>query len=169
MALVKRSKLSGNAVVPARRPKAIEPPPPPAAPRTNGAKKPRASNQGRVAERLAAATEELASGLTEASAAAEELRRAMEQIASGASEAAGASQEQLQAIKQISVNLALARTEADNSRRRTEALQLTLAETALQIGTSVRAIERNGVRQGAAVQGVSELERRAEEIGEITR
>src|SRR3954466_5376571 len=149
MALVKRSKLSGNAVVPARRPKAIEPPPPPAAPRTNGAKKPRASNQGRVAERLAAATEELASGLTEASAAAEELRRAMEQIASGASEAAGASQEQLAAIKQVVSSLGIARGQAEASRRRTEAVELVLTETAVQIGTSVRAIERNGARQGA--------------------
>ena len=43
-----------------------------------------------LSERIAAATEELASGLTEASAAAEQLRRSMEQIASGAEEAAGA-------------------------------------------------------------------------------
>ena len=105
MALVKRSKLSGNAAAAARPPKAVEPPPAAAAaPRANGSKKPRAGTQSRVAERLAAATEELASGLTEASAAAEELRRAMEQIASGATEAAGASQEQLQAIKQITAS-----------------------------------------------------------------
>ena len=43
-----------------------------------------------------------------------------------------------------------------------------LAETAVQIGTSVRAIERNGLRQGASVQLISELERRAQDIGEIT-
>ena len=44
-----------------------------------------------------------------------------------------------------------------------------LAETAVQIGTSVRAIERNGARQGASVQLITELERRAQDIGEITR
>ena len=44
-----------------------------------------------------------------------------------------------------------------------------LAETAVQIGTSVRAIERNGRRQGASVKLMSELERRAQDIGEITR
>ena len=44
-----------------------------------------------------------------------------------------------------------------------------LAETAIQIGTSVRAIERNGTRQGASVERIRELERRAEDIGEITK
>jgi hypothetical protein len=46
------------------------------------------ARQAQASERIAAATEELASGLAEAAAAAEELRRAMEQIASGADEAA---------------------------------------------------------------------------------
>src|SRR5580698_5667842 len=97
MALIKKSKLTAGAT-----PASLQVPPPRPAVRaaqlTNGAAK-RASNrpQDRIAERLAAATEELASGLTEASAAAEELRRSMEQIASGASEAAGAAQEQLAA------------------------------------------------------------------------
>src|ERR1700754_1667163 len=46
--------------------------------------------QDKIEERITAATEELASGITEAAAASEELRRAMEQIASGAEEAASA-------------------------------------------------------------------------------
>ena len=54
-----------------------------------------AGRQQKIEERIAAASEELASGITEASSAAEELRRAMEQIASGAEEAASASQETL--------------------------------------------------------------------------
>jgi methyl-accepting chemotaxis protein len=93
----------------------------------------------------------------------------MEQIASGASEAAGASQEQLSAIKQVVANLNVARTQAEASRRRTETVEVVLAETATQIGTSVRAIERNGARQGASVDLIRELERRAQDIGEITR
>ncbi len=83
--------------------------------------------------------------------------------------AAGAAQEQLAAIKQVVASLGVARTQAEASRRRTEAVEVVLAETAVQIGTSVRAIERNGSRQGASVQLVSELERRAQDIGEITR
>src|SRR5690242_8756732 len=56
-----------------------------------------AGRKQRIEERIAAATEELASGVVEASSAAEELRRAMEQIAAGAEEAASASQESLAA------------------------------------------------------------------------
>ena len=126
------------------------------------------SQQDKVAERIAAATEELASGLTEASAAAEELRRSMEQIAAGANEAAGASQEQLGAIKNVTNNLTIARKEADNSRRRTEATQVVLAETATQISASVRAIEKNAERQVASGKIIAELERRAQDVGAIT-
>src|SRR5512144_515284 len=68
--------------------------PSPAAARANGRqRKPAApagvaGRQQKIEERIAAATEELASGITEAASAAEELRRAMEQIATGAEEAA---------------------------------------------------------------------------------
>jgi len=119
-------------------------------------------------ERVAAATEELASGLAEASAAAEELRSSMAQIASGAEEAAGASQEQLSAMTRIFGGLKTARSEAEASRRRTESVQALLAETTGQITTSVRAIERNAQRQKASIEIISELERRARDIGEIT-
>jgi methyl-accepting chemotaxis protein len=137
------------------------------------AKTPRTANgkgpqQDKVAERIAAATEELASGLSQASAAAEQLRRSMEQIAAGAEEAAGASQEQLGAIKNVTNNLMIARQEADNSRRRTEATQVVLAETATQISASVRAIEKNAERQVASGKIIAELERRAQDVGAIT-
>ena len=61
--------------------------------------------QQKIEERVAAATEELASGLTQAASAAEELRRSMEQIASGAEEAA-----ELDAVRAIedATRLALA-------------------------------------------------------------
>ena len=173
MALVKKSKLTGGTAPPSEPP--IHAPARPSARplarngQQNGAtRRVSARPQDKVSERLAAATEELASGLTEAAAAAEELRRAMEQIASGASEAAGASQEQLAAIKQVVASLGSARSQAEASRRRTEAVEVVLAETAVQIGTSVRAIERNGLRQGASVDLIRELERRAQDISEIT-
>jgi methyl-accepting chemotaxis protein len=123
----------------------------------------------KVSERIAAATEELVSGVTEASAAAEELRRSMEQIASGAEEAAGGSQEQLAAIKNVVGNLDAARGEAEASRRRTDAVQIVLSETARQIAVSVQSIERNAERQGASVGLITELERRAKDIGDITQ
>jgi methyl-accepting chemotaxis protein len=130
---------------------------------------PEYDEQKRAAERVAAATEELAAGLSEAAAAAEELRRAMEQIAAGAEEAAGASQEQSAAIKNITANLALARGESEACDHRTAAVQTLLAETSAQITASVRSLDRNIARQQASIVVIAELERRAQAIGEITR
>ena len=120
-------------------------------------------------ERVAAATEEFASGLTEASAAAEQLRKSMEQISAGAEEAAGASQQQLAAIKRISEGLRIARGETDGLRRRTENVQILLGDTAERITASAQAIERNAQRQAATIEIIAELERRARDIGEITQ
>lgn len=164
MALVKTSKVGAGAVAEPSAPRVSTPPPARERLRPAGA-----DRQDKVSERVAAATEELASGLTEAAAAAEELRRAMEQIAAGAEEAAGASQEQLAGINSVMAGLGIARAQAEGSRRRTEAVQIVLAEAAVQITTSVRAIERNAERQGASVEIIRELERRAQDIGEITR
>ncbi|CAN5912353.1 hypothetical protein BH11PSE3_BH11PSE3_51080 [soil metagenome] len=90
MALIKKSKLT-----PGTAPSTVGAPPSAArAPvrkgPSNGAAKTVSASvstrpQDRVSERLAAATEQLASGLSEGAAAAEQLRRSMEQIASGAS------------------------------------------------------------------------------------
>ena len=163
MVLVKTSKIIADK---AKNPPALSiSKTPPAPARKSGS----ASQQETVLDRLAAATEELASGLAEASAAAQQLRGSMEQIASGAEEAAGASQEQLAAIKRIFDSLQTAGSETDSSRHRTKNVQALLSETAGQITTSVRAIERNAQRQDALVEIISELERRATDIGEITQ
>ncbi len=164
MALVKTSKIASGAAE--RTPEAPAVPKPAARHR---AKASPAAGQDKLSERLAAATEELASGLSEASAAAIELRQAMEQIAAGAEEAAGASQEQLGAIRSVAENLTLARGQADASRRRTEATQALLAEAAAQISAAVSVIVRNAERQETSVGIIGELERRAQDIGEITR
>src|SRR6201992_2369443 len=129
---------------------------------------PHGSHSDKVSERVAAATEELASGLTEASAAAEELRRSMEQIAAGADQASGAAHEQLEAVKSVAANLKIARVEADSVRRRTEATHASLTEAVTQITTSVQAIERNAERQVASGKIIGELQRRAQDISEIT-
>jgi methyl-accepting chemotaxis protein len=158
MALVKKSKIA-------------RPNPKPAAPVAPAAQRPVPGRPRRdtVSERIAAATEELASGLTEAAAATKELGRSMEQIAAGAEEAAGASLEQSSAIKGIVASLAIARSEADSSSRRTEVVALSLTEASAQILGSVRAIERGAQRQSESVAHIAILESRAKDIGEITR
>lgn len=124
--------------------------------------------QQKAAERIGAATEELASGVTEAAAAAEELRRALDQIATGAEEAAGAAQESLSATTHLSALFADAKVEAEASRRRTEALQITVNEAAAQIDASLLAISSNSNRQMASVDVIDRLQKQAENIGETT-
>ncbi|HCT98761.1 MAG TPA: chemotaxis protein, partial [Methylococcaceae bacterium] len=59
------------------------------------------AKQQQAAERIAAATGQLSSGINEAASAAEELRRASDQIAAGAEEASGAAEESTVALKQV--------------------------------------------------------------------
>ena len=164
MALVKKSKIAASASQPLATP---------LPPTTKTGKPPaargRAAKPQTVFERVAAATEELASGLVEASTATKELGRSMEQIATGAEEAAGASQEQSAAIKRIAASLIAARAEAEKSGRRSEALTATLADATARIVASVRSIQRNAERQTAAVELITELDRRAQDIGELTQ
>ena len=169
MALVKTSKIASGAASTSRLAAESAPGAPAAATARGRGKQLAESRTDKAAERVGAATEQLASGLAEASAAAEELRRAMEQIAAGSEQAAGASQEQLAAIRSMAAGLASARAEAETSRRRTENLQLVLAETAVEITASVRSIEKNAQRQQASTAVIGELEARAQDIGEITR
>jgi methyl-accepting chemotaxis protein len=123
----------------------------------------------KVAERIAAATEELASGVSEAAAASNQLRKAMEQIASGAEESAGAAQQSLTAIAHISAALVQARINAESSRKKTEALQTILAESGAQISSSVASIATSAERQAASAATVAELEKQAANIGDVTR
>ena len=170
MALVKTSKIVSGANKAKEQSTTDGAAPSPKAPVIqNRGQAPKGSLHEKASERIAAATEELASGLMEAASAAEELRRSMEQIATGAEEAAGASQEQLAAIKSMVANLNLARNEADTCQNRTNKIQIILSDAGLQITASVRAIEKNAGRQQASVQVIAELERRAQDISAITQ
>src|ERR1700729_4216364 len=151
MALVKSSKIATPSLEASSIP-SVSKSKPPAKP-SLPAEKVGASTTAVLFERVAAATEEFASGLTQASAAAEQLRKSMEQIAAGAEEAAGASQEQLAAIKRIFDGLRTARGETDALRRRTETVQIMLGDAGDRITASARAIERNAQRQGGGAGG----------------
>jgi methyl-accepting chemotaxis protein len=167
MPLVKKTKMAPS-VTPAVTPRATpKGPPTPAKGATTATAAP--GRQQTAAERIAAATEQLASGLAQAAAATKQLGRSMEQIASGAEEAAGASEEQSTAIKRIVTRLATARADADSSTRRTENVAVSLNETAVRISGSVQAIERGAERQAESVTLITELNRRAKDIGEITQ
>lgn len=76
-----------------------------------------------VVERIDQATEELASGLAEASAASTELQQSMTRIASGAEEAAGAAQESLGSVGALGKAFESARERAEASQRRAEGVR----------------------------------------------
>jgi methyl-accepting chemotaxis protein len=149
--------------------------PPPAVVATNGRhRKPSiasiaATRQQKIEERIAAATEEMAGGITEASSAAEELRRAMEQIASGAEEAASASQETLAVAAHTAAGLVQARGRAESGRARTDTLQGLLAGTVNQIGTWASNIKHNAERQAGAIANIEQLSEQAASIGDVTK
>ncbi|WP_267427072.1 methyl-accepting chemotaxis protein [Methylobacterium sp. GC_Met_2] len=168
MALVKKAALSGPQTLVRKNEQAT----PTQLGRLNEENRRRArtfAKQQKAAERIAAATTQLASGIAEASSAAEELRKAMEQIAAGAEEAAGASEESQRAVTTVSDAITTARTEAEASREKTEALQGLIAGVSQQIRLSIGSIATAAERQTASVTMIVELERQAANIGDIVR
>jgi methyl-accepting chemotaxis protein len=170
MALIKTSKIKpgSRARAPAKA-KTLESKRPANIPGGSSLRAVTGDRREKAAERIAAASEELAAGLMEAAAAAAELGRAMEQIAAGAEQANAASGKQLESVKMIAGNLEAARAEAAGSERRTASVQIALAEASSQITATVRAIEENTGRQQAAVTVITELERQARDISDIAR
>ncbi|HUD27602.1 MAG TPA: methyl-accepting chemotaxis protein [Novosphingobium sp.] len=162
MALVKKSTL-GSRAKPAAAPSPAAPPVA-APPRRRTA---RGRAPASAVDRIDQATQELASGLGEASAAAAELQRTMDQISSGAEEAAGAAQESLGLIGALAANFREARARAEDSRRQTEAVQGSFAEISTQIEGSVAAIELSARRQLSTVDLMGALEEAAVQIDAI--
>jgi methyl-accepting chemotaxis protein len=127
------------------------------------------AKQQQAAERIAAATSQIASSTAEASSAAEELKRASELIAAGAEEAGGAAQESLAATRQISDSIARQLKAADSSQQKVETAQTLIHQTSTDINTLIANISIAAQRQAATVQLVVELERQAANIGEIVK
>jgi methyl-accepting chemotaxis protein len=164
MALVKTSSLPARQAMPV----ASQAPSAPAAPPRRSQDRSRLRRE-KAAERIGAATEELAAGITEAASAAEELRRALEQISASAEEAAGASQESQAAVRSLGTIFTEARHRAEHSRARTEALQGLLIEVGAQISAAAGWVQENAARQLHSVEIVSQLEAQALSIGSITQ
>ena len=168
MALVKTSELvrdlSGRGAPAAAAPAAA----PAKAPTPRRAQARSRARQQKAAERIGAATEQLAAGVTQASAAAEELRRSLGQIGSAAEEAAGAAQESHSAMGGMAGIFAQARGQAELSRRKAEALHTALLEVGGQIDASASSVQEGAARQLRAVEVAAGLERQAASIGEIT-
>jgi methyl-accepting chemotaxis protein len=127
------------------------------------------ARQQKAAERIASATAELASGISQSSSAAEELRKAMELIAAGAEQASAASEESRRAVTAITATLVQAKTIADTSRQKTDGLRGLVGDVSKQIASSIASIGTAADRQTTSVAMILELERQAASIGDIVR
>jgi methyl-accepting chemotaxis protein len=164
MALVKTSVLTGKGKDAAGPVKST---PPSFKPKARPRKRIAISQQS-ASERLAAATEQLAAGITQSAMAAEELQRTMELIAGSAERAAGAAQQSLGSISSLAADFQRARERSDKSYALTLALQSQLREAAEYIDVSIQAIETNAARQLKSVTVIGALRRQASTIGSIT-
>ena len=127
------------------------------------------AKQQQAAERIAAATGQLASGIAQASSAAEELKRASEQIATGAEEASSAAQESLAAFQQVGVSITRQMQNAELSSGKGEACQTLIVRTSADVAGLITNIGTAAQRQIASVKMVTELETQAANIGDIVK
>ena len=125
--------------------------------------------QQQAAERIAAATGQLSSGINQAASAAEELKRSSDQIATGAEEASGAAQESLAAFKQIELSILRQLQNADISQTKAEATQTLVGRTSADVATMVTNVAVAAQRQIASVEMVVQLEKQAASIGDIVK
>ncbi len=127
------------------------------------------AKQQQAAERIAAATAEITAQNTEAVEASRQLTDAMQQISAGAEEASGATEESLAAMVQVEERV----TDQQASTRRmsavTQTLQDLVEETRLAIVGMLRSVESSSGRQSMSVAKITELEKQADEIGEIVK
>jgi methyl-accepting chemotaxis protein len=127
------------------------------------------ARQQKIAERVAGATSELASGITEATSAAGQLSKAMEQIATAAEQASGSAQQSLGAVTSIAAAVQEAGEKAEVSRQKSLTLRTRLADLDRQVQESIENIGTNAERQFASVGKVEELEKQAVGIEEIVK
>jgi len=127
------------------------------------------AKQQQAAERIAAATGQLASGIAEASSASEELKRASDQIAAGAEEASSAAHESLTAFQQVGGSLTRQLQNAEASRTKGDAVQLLIVRTGADVAGLISNVGVAAERQKTSVRMVSELEAQAATIGDIVK
>ena len=125
--------------------------------------------QQQAAERIAAATGQLSSGINQAASAAEQLKRAADLIASGAEVASSAAQESMTAFNLVIGAIALQLKNADISQGKAEVAQTLVGKTSADIASLITNVAAAGQRQVASVAMVVELEKQAATIGDIVK
>jgi methyl-accepting chemotaxis protein len=127
------------------------------------------AKQQQTAERIATASEELASGIEEGTGAAEELNRSMEQIAAGAEEASGASEEARAAITQIEKNSQVNSNLAQDTLNRANAIKALSGSTGADMEILVKGVADSADSAIETAKMMVDLEKQSEEIGNIVQ
>jgi len=127
------------------------------------------AKQQQAAERIATATGQLSSSVTQSAEAGRQLENAMQDIAAGAEETSSACQESLAVIAQVTERIDLQSTAAGKVDKLTGVLQTLLAETTSGLDALISGVELAADQQAAAVLNTKELEKQAEEIGQIVK
>ncbi len=120
-----------------------------------------------VAEKLSAATDEVASAITEATGAVEELEKTMHTIAAGADQASSAAEESRAAINQIEKASDTANARAETSLRRVNELQALAKSTTTDLEALIKGVGDAAAANLESAKMIGELERQSEEIGKI--
>ena len=128
-----------------------------------------AAKQQQLAERLATATQQLSSGVEEASSAVRQLGQAIDQISSAAQEAGSATEESMSAITQIEKGAEISNKRAQESLAKVNRSQEILHTTTVDIEVLIQAVKDAAVTNLTSARMVAELEKQAEEIGTIVQ
>ncbi|SPF45548.1 Chemotaxis protein [Candidatus Desulfosporosinus infrequens] len=125
------------------------------------------AKQQQLAERIATATEQLASGIDEASSAAVELGSAMAQVATGADEAASAAEQSRAAINQIQKAAVIANDLAKDSLDQANSAQALVKSTTNDVDKLVDGVKEAAETNFESTKLVGDLEQQSKEIGNI--
>ena len=127
------------------------------------------AKQQQLAERIALATEQIASGIEEASSSAEELGTTMQQISKGANETASAAEQSRTAINQVDKASVVANKNASDSLERAEIAKDLIGNTSNDIELMIKGIKESAETNMESVKLIGELEKQSNEVGEIVQ
>jgi methyl-accepting chemotaxis protein len=127
------------------------------------------AKQQQSAERIATATGELTRNIAESADAARQLEASMQEMAAGAEESSSACQESLSVIETINDRIAVQKTESRKVQSVVKNLQALVVQTSAGIAGLIENVGRASERQTGSVTQIKELEKQAEQIGEIVK
>lgn len=127
------------------------------------------AKQQQAAERIASATGQVSAQNAQAVEVSRQLRESVQEISAGSEEASGATQESLAVMGRVEERIQRQQQAAANVEEISRTLQTTIADTTVGIERLLQNVSGASDRQAASVKVISELEKQADEIGEIVK